>query len=491
MLDIDNNTLMAWAITLMVCVPLITVILGEIIDRLRSSGNQYRRFFEVLRAVVLPAVTSFIVAKFLFHMSTPPAGLDGAKADVGWIFPIILSVLYVSLAYAAFIFLRTLKFEKDPKAWENRIPGLFKAILTILVFGIPIIFLLGAWGIKVGNFAKYASLAAAATAFALQDALSSITKGFLLVLDKPFAVGDWIEVDGIKGQVIDISWRSTRLQVAGNDIVIIPNLIISDNSVYNFTAEDISYRDNIVLGFSYNDSPNRVKEIMLEVLQDCPDIAKIPAPIIYTISYDDFSIGYKLYFHVNVYVSSFDAERIRDDVMNRVWYAAARGGISIPFPINVEGPPKVFEPNYAAITEGVFNCLCQNRYFSALPKDTLRQLANVAELAPFASGETLFTEGEISQGINLIRTGEVRLHYSAKDGDGTTEIARENDIISEISLLGKRANPSTARAVTDTEVLKLSKDTLTPIIEKHPKFARQLNTLIESRMLHVQKGNTP
>ncbi len=491
MLDIDNNTLIAWAIALMVSVPLITVALGEIIDRLRSSGSQYRRFFEILRAIVLPAITLFIVAKFLFHMNTPPPGPDGAKADVGWLFPIILSLLYVSLAYAAFVFLSTLKFEKDPKAWENRIPGLFKAILTILVFGIPIIFLLGAWGIKVGNFAKYASLAAAATAFALQDALSSITKGFLLVLDKPFAVGDWIEVDGIKGQVIDISWRSTRLQVAGNDIVIIPNLIISDNSVYNYTAGDISYRDNIELGFSYNDSPNRVKEILLDVLQDCPDIAKLPAPIIYTVSYDDFSIGYKLYFYVKVYVSSFDAERIRDDVMNRIWYAAARGGISIPFPIAVEGPPKTFEPDYLAITEGIFNFLCQNRYFSDLPKDTLRQLANVAELTPFATGETVFTEGEISQGINLIHTGEVRLHYSTDNGDGATEVARENDIISEISLLGKRANPSTANAITDTKVLKFSKGTLTPIIEKHPKFARQLNTLIESRMRHVQKEKTP
>ena len=487
MFEIDNNTLIAWVIALIVSVPVITVALGEIIDRLRSKSNQYRRFFEVLRAVVLPAIVFSIIAKFLFGMSIPAPGPDGG-ADVGLVFPIILSCLYVSIAYAAFVLLGTLKFEKNPKAWENRIPSLFKGILMIMVFVVPIIFLLGAWGVKVGNFAKYASLAAAAAAFALQDALSSITKGFLLVLDKPFAVGDWIEVGGVKGQVLDISWRSTRLQVSGNDIVVIPNLIISDNSVYNYTAEDISYRDNITLGFSYHDSPNRVKEIMMEVLQDCPDVAKIPAPVIYTVSYDDFSIGYKLYFYVKIYVSSFDAERIRDDIMNRVWYAAARGGISIPFPITVEGPPRVFEPDYASITDGVFNFLRQNRYFSCLPKDTLRRLASAAEIAPFANGETLFTEGDISPGIELIRTGEVRLHYSVKNGKGTTEIARENDLISEISLLGKRANPSTAKAIKDTQVLKFTKDTLTPIIEEHPKFARQLNTLIESRMLHVQQG---
>ncbi len=490
MFEIDNNTLITWAITLMISVPLVTVFLGEIIDRLRSSNSHYRRFFEILRAIVLPAIVLAILAKFLFHMSIPSPNADGTRADIGWVYPVILSLLYIALAYAAFVFLGSLKFEKNPKAWENRIPGLFKAILTISVFAIPILFLLGAWGIKVGNFAKYASLAAAATAFALQDALSSITKGFLLVLDKPFAVGDWIEVDGVRGEVTDISWRSTRLRVSGNDIVVIPNLIISDNSVYNFTAEDISYRDNIVLGFSYNDPPNRVKDILMEVLHDCPDIAKVPAPVIYTVSYDDFSIGYKLYFYITAYISAFDAERIRDDVMNRVWYAAARGGISIPFPINVEGPPKAFEPDYAAITQGVFEFLRQNRYFSGLPKDIVRHLANSVEIAPFANGETLFTEGEISHGVSLIRTGEVSLHYSATSGDGNLEIVRANDLISEISLLGKRANPSTAKAIKDTEVLQFSKEALTPIIEKHPKFARQLNTLIETRMLHIQKGDT-
>ncbi|WP_409432616.1 mechanosensitive ion channel domain-containing protein [Litorimonas sp. RW-G-Af-16] len=477
----DMSGLMQWVIGLIIVTPVVTVLLGEIIDRLRRNDSKFLRFFETVRAVVLPVVILFLLAKFVFrlpHMTTDVAGED----HVNILYAVILTVLYLTLAYAAFVFLQCMKQVKDPKAWANRIPSLFKSIAMALVFVMPVILFLGAWGIQVGNFAKYASLAVAATALALQDALSSITKGFLLVLDKPFAVGDWIEVDGVKGKVTDISWRSTRLQVAGNDIVVIPNLIISDNSVYNYTAEDISYRDDITLGFSYNDPPNKVKAILQSVLDDCKDVMTVPAPKIFTVSYDDFSIGYKIYFFIKEYISAMDQERIRDDIMNRVWYAADRGGISIPFPISVEAPPHVFAPDMIAIRKENLEFLSQNIYFGSLPEDTLRHLAQEAIVAPFAKGETLYRENDLAETIGVIQYGQISLTRHNMTAANEGEVARHGDIISEISLLGRRSNIFTATAMEDSQVLKFSLETLEPILEAHPDFARKFNHLVEGRM---------
>ncbi len=487
MLGIENSDIISWTIGLIVAVPVFTIILGEIIDRLRSRENHYIQFFEIIRAIVLPSIIAYILAKFLFHLdivTEKDAGMNSSQL----IYSIILSTLYLSVAYAAFVFLRTLKYEKNPDAWENHIPGLFKAIFTIMIFVIPTLLLLKVWGIEVGNFAKYASIAAAATAFALQDALSSITKGFLLVLDKPFAVGDWIEVNGIRGRVTDISWRSTRMQVGGKDVVVIPNLIISDNSVYNYTAEDISYRDSVTMGFSYGDPPNRVKQIMLEVLLDCPHIMKLPSPEVLTLSYDDFSIGYELYFHVKAYTSVLEQRRVRDEILSRVWYAADRGGLSIPFPISVEGPPSAFETDITALRNDVYDFLCQNRYFSCLPKETLRQLAMTAEITPFAKGETVFQEGETSDALSILRKGEVQLYYSEAPTEKNMEYAHSGDLIGEMSLLGRRANLSTAQAIEDSEVLKFTLSSLDQIITNNPIFALRLNTLIDRRMLCAKEG---
>jgi small-conductance mechanosensitive channel len=487
MFDNTNNNIIVWTLGIIIAVPLITIVLGEVIDRLRSRDNHYARFFEIIRTLLLPSIVTFVLAKFLFQLDIAPAEKEAVTGGY-FIYMIILSVLYVSIAHAAFIFLRTLKYETNPDAWENRIPGLFKAIFTLMIFIIPTLLLLKVWGIEVGNFAKYASITAAAIAFALQDALSSITKGFLLVLDKPFEVGDWIEVNGIKGKVTDISWRSTRIRVNGNDIVVIPNLIISDNSVYNYTAENISYRDRLTVGFSYDDPPNKVKEIMMGVLLDCPDVMKLPRPRIYTISYDDFSISYRLYFYVENYVSNLEQERVRDAIMSRVWYAADRGGLSIPFPIQVEGPPSTFKPDPSTLKVEIYDFLYQNHYFSCLPKETLHQLAMATEIVPFATGETVFKENEISDALSIVRKGEIRLHYHDADPENNTEYVRKDDLIGVMSLLGKRTNLSTAHATKDTEVLKFKLTTLEQIIASNPKFARRLNTLIETRMLQAKKG---
>ncbi len=486
MFEIENTPFISWIIGIIVAVPLTTIVLGEIIDRLHRRENHYARFFEILRAIVLPVIIVFIIAKFLFNLDEVPRGVEGEKS-LYLLFALILSTLYITIAYAAFVFLSTLKYESNPDAWENRIPGLFKAIFTIMIFIIPILLLLEAWGVQIGSFAKYASLAAAATAFALQDALSSITKGFLLVLDKPFAVGDWIEVNGVKGKVTDISWRSTRLRVGGNDIVVIPNLIISDNSVYNYTADDVSYRDMLILGFSYADPPNKVKQIMTELLFDCPDVMKVPPPRIYTVSYDDFSIAYRLYFYVEAYISNIDQERIRDDIMSRVWYAADRGGLSIPFPIQVEGPPATFEPDSNLIRKGIYQFLSQNRYFSCLDNETLLYLANVVEIVSFARNETIFRKGEISDALGIVRNGEIILYYSNKAAKNEVELAYPDDLVGEIALLGRRANPSTAKASKDSEILKLTLDNLNPIIQKNPKFARRLNALVETRLMKAKE----
>jgi len=467
----------SWVFLLIISVPLVTILLGETIDRLRLRNSNFLSFARGLRAIVLPTTILYILAKYVLNLSAPVTGADGELRNT-ISYSLVLTIFYIGLSYGVLRFLGDMRKEPDPKAWENRIPGLFKAVLSAIAIVIPIIFILEASGVKLGSFAKYAGFTVAAIGFALQDALSSITKGILLVIDKPFAVGDWIEIDGIKGEVTDISWRSTRLRVSGNDIVVIPNLIISDNSVYNFTAEDISYRDDVVLGFSYDDPPNRVKDIMQKVMQDCPDIAKVPAPRVYTISYDDFSIGYRLFFWVDEYRSAMEQERIRDDLMTRVWYAASRGGLSIPFPINVEGPPSVFAPDANAIEQDAFETISANPHFAVLPEKKRRLLAQTVDIRKFSAQETVFNIGDLADAVCLIKSGEVDSHANGSVPD----ICGPQDIISELALIGFRSHTKSCVALKDTVIFAFAPSDLSSLIAAHPPFARKMNRLIDIRL---------
>ncbi|MFK7800430.1 MAG: mechanosensitive ion channel domain-containing protein [Anaerolineae bacterium] len=471
---LENSALIiVWAIGITISVPLITILLGEIIERLKARNSKYVQSFELTRNLFVPVIVAFIIVRQILL-------IDGENL----VYRVVTSVLLMSAAYLGFILFNAISGEKDVKRWENRVPGLFKTVLRVMVIVFPIYMLTGVWGIDLTSFVTALGVGSLVIALALQDTLSSIVSGFLLVIDKPFAVGDWVQVDGYKGQVVDISWRSTRLRVA-NDVVVIPNLTLAGSSIYNYTMMDISYRDELVLGFSYDDPPNKVKEVLLEMARDCSFLAQTPPPEVHTISYDDSSIGYRLYFHITEFTSAITEERIRDDLMTRVFYAAERNGLTIPFPISVEGRPQDFAPDTEKIEQEIFDFLKWNRYFSLLPDEILRRLAAEVNVSPFARTETILHKGTPGHSFGLIRSGDVvfldseQHHLNGSEPKYKLEVG---DVVGEMILMGRRSNLATCVAKDDVVIFNFEPTTIQTIIEQHSRFAQKLNELIEERI---------
>ena len=481
MLPIDLTSLASWSIGLIIAIPLVIILLGEIIDRLRQNESQYVQTFELIRSVLLPTVVALIIGRELLNLDRESSSLR-----------ILITALLIASAYIGFLLFNAINAEKDAGRWENRVPGLFKTILRIAVVVYPLYLTSGVWGIDLSNFVAALGIGTIAIAFALQDTLSSIVSGFLLVVDKPFAVGDWIEVEGYRGKVIDISWRSTRLQVEQHDVVVIPNLNIAGSSVYNLTMLDLAYRDSITLGFSYEDQPNRVKQVLLDMAHDSPYIAHIPPPKVHTISYDDFTISYKLFYYVSEYKGAMEQANIRDDIMTRVFYTVERNGLSMPYPIQLEGPPSLFEPDPAKIEQDIFNFLKGNQYFSLLNDEVLRRLAEEVDISPFGDGETILTEGTACQSLYLVQSGTVRMlkhgsHFlngphQNQNGHVEEILVSSGGIIGEMALMGRRSTLATCLSLGDVNLYKFSPESITSSLEKHPRFALLLNKLVEERI---------
>lgn len=209
-------------------------------------------------------------------------------------------------------------------------PALTKFLLN-LANGTLIVLLLisvvGMLGIETTSFIAILGAAGLAIGLALQGSLSNFAGGVLILLLKPFKLGDWIEVNGISGSVKDISMFYTRLNTFGNQLAIIPNGELSNENIINYSAED-KRRDAITIGISYNSNIKVAKDTLMNLLEEQEDILEDPAPAVVVTELADSSVNLSVRFWAK-----------NDDFWDRHWYTIEEAktrleaaGISIPFP---------------------------------------------------------------------------------------------------------------------------------------------------------------
>jgi small-conductance mechanosensitive channel len=134
-------------------------------------------------------------------------------------------------------------------------------------------------------------------------------------------VGDWLEVNGVVGQVIDINWRAVRLLTLEREMVVIPHKLISSEMIRNFTKPTPNHAERIQIGFSYNDPPNLARQVLKTTAMETKGVLLDPEPDVFTLGYADFAITYEVKFFIRDYG---EIEQIRERFMTRVWYAAKR-----------------------------------------------------------------------------------------------------------------------------------------------------------------------
>ena len=134
--------------------------------------------------------------------------------------------------------------------------------------------------IVIGLFAAAATLilqekVLAATAvsavvigFALQDTLGNLFAGLAIQIDKPFRVGQWVNVAGKEGRVTEITWRATKIRTGAGNLVIVPNSILSRETITNYSEPTAESRVDVEVGVSYEAPPNQVKAAILAAIRE-------------------------------------------------------------------------------------------------------------------------------------------------------------------------------------------------------------------------------
>ena len=196
-------------------------------------------------------------------------------------------------------------------------------ILKILVF----ITAIDQVGIETTSFIAILGAAGLAVGFALQGTLANFAGGALIMFFKPFKVGDLIEAQGELGVVKEIQIFVTKLTSPQNKLIIIPNGILSNGNITNYTEEG-KLRVDLTFGVSYDSDIKQTKEVLMQLMLAHPKVMKDPAPTVNVSELADSSVN----FAVRPWTTPGDYWAVYFDLLENGKIELDKAGIEIPYP---------------------------------------------------------------------------------------------------------------------------------------------------------------
>ena len=471
MVQPNSNQLLIWAIALIIGLALSVIILGEVIYRLQHRRRPLAATLQVVRNLVLPM---FAFMLFVQYVLQRPASDEVVKA--------VQTLFWICVLHASLSLLNAIIFEQaKADTWRARVPklliDLFRLFLVLL--GTAIV-LATVWNADLAGLVTALGVSSIVIGLALQDTLGSVMSGIALLFERPFSVGDWLKVGDIQGQVIDINWRAVRLITFEREMVIIPHKLIGNEIIRNFSQPQAIHAERIRVGFSYKSPPNLVKHVLHSTALETQGILKHPDPQVFTISYDDSAITYEVKFFIDDYS---ELEEIRDRFMSRVWYAAQRSGLAIPFPIrtvyNFHGPTSQAEGTSKKFTESLQSLPS----FVPLDKSVDPDISNSGIcLQHFGSGETVIKQGTENNALYILVSGSAAI--AVQDITGVTHeilTVKTGEFFGEMTLFSGEPSPIAVTAAEDLEVMMISAEAVNQMIDRQPNFAREISQILETR----------
>jgi small-conductance mechanosensitive channel len=211
--------------------------------------------------------------------------------------------------------------------------GTAESVGTIIRYGILLlgmVIILQTSGINLSALGILFGALGIGIGFGLQNISSNFISGIIILFERPIKVGDRVEVDGIAGNIVNISARSTTLITNDNIAIIVPNSQFINDKVINWSLNDKLVRFNIPVGVSYKEDPAKIKRILLEVAQNCEGVEKSPAPDVLFEAFGDSSLKFVLRVWSTEY--SYVPPILKSKLYFSVFEKFKEHGVEIPFP---------------------------------------------------------------------------------------------------------------------------------------------------------------
>lgn len=166
--------------------------------------------------------------------------------------------------------------------------------------------------------------------FGLQNIVNNFISGLIILFERPIKVGDRIEVGGVNGDVVDISARSTTVITNDNISIIVPNSEFISSTVINWSHNDRKIRFRFPVGVSYKEDPEKVRTLLMEVMNEQDGVLKSPAPDVWFDEFGDSSLNFNLMVWTSKYVQR--PKYLKSQLYYAIFAKFKQHNIEIPFP---------------------------------------------------------------------------------------------------------------------------------------------------------------
>lgn len=420
-----------------------------------------------------------VLAKVIFFLTGDILPAKGVK---------ILDGLFIFFSSLAVLFFIRWLIVDAPFSFLRRftIIPILKTLISLILYFIAAVYLLHRLaGIDLTPLLTTSAVLTGIIALSLQETFKNLFTGIWINSERIVKKGDWVKIAGKKGQVMDVTWRTTRLLTFNNDYIYLPNKILSEGDVENYTHPNPLHIVEIDVGTSYKDPPNKVKAVLVEAALQNPYVLKDPSPEVLLLSFGDFSIKYQL----RVWIDNYGAIlRVRSDLQYNIWYVFKRNGIEIPFPTRKVHQYRHEVVEKVIIEDEITAYLRGIDLFQPLSDDDIKKISQTARMEIYGEDETIFKQGDKGDTCYFVKEGTVEILVKDEGGgEGRVATLRDSAFFGEMSLLTGEDRSATAVARKDTLLIVMDSQGFSDVFVRNPDLMEKLSEMMTMRSSELEE----
>jgi len=368
-----------------------------------------------------------------------------------------------------------------------RILGEVSLAVALVVYAL---FRMDALGVNLTAISVSAAALTAIIGFAAQATLGNLLGGISLQLDNTCRIGDWIEIDGVTGEVVSIRWRYTALATVNNVTIVIPNAELMKNRVTLIGRRGdlrIPWRRPIEFGVGYEWTPGQVLAVVHAALErgEIPFVATEPIAHCVCAGFDQSAIKYIVYY----WLTDIKSYLVTDSrVRVHVYAALGRAGMEIPISrsdLYLHSGRHLQLIRSEREQESRVALLRSLELFAPLTDDETHALAAQLIGTPFGPGDIITRQGEPSDSLYILARGQVGIFRDAAPGSSPARprlaTLAAPAYFGEMGLLTGQARTATILGESEVLCYRLDKTAFEAIIQARPELAEAMSRTVVER----------
>lgn len=404
-----------------------------------------------------------------------------------------LSILGVGLLHIAGVWLvaRGLELVVWHGVFSERTGRSAPALLKGLTYALLIVagLALFLWRIDypVTGFLVSTGVIAGIVGLALQNTLSDLFSGIALSLERPFHMNSWIELDnGTVGQVVDMTWRSTRLKTFNNTIIAVPNSVLASQSFTNLEEPTPAYSAWYFIKLSPEIEPRLAVTLIAAAIGRCRHVLTQPAPVVRLNDAQESPYKYMVWVHYRNYLAHFKAQ---DELFREIHGALRDAGVRPAAPFQELKLERARPLN--PVAPDIKQTLRSFELFTGLSDTAIEQVGAGSHYSFIEAGAELMVEGAEVNAVQILVSGSIKGTVILPSGR-TIEVAQlsPGESIGWAALVCGEQAVMTVTAAVDSLVVEIDGQSLKPVLHSYPQLKQRLAELVVERIQRASAART-